>query len=260
MHNNDSRAWRQGSALPEPMARPLGVRGHQREAHTVGSVTMGRDLHLETAAEALIALALDIDPRVVSIRPQPFTVRLDLMQVFATRTEAMAAKPAVARRSQRASEDEVHVYTPDFLVGSDQPIGLVIESKPRAELDRIQTEIAQIRQALCDLGYRFVCVTEEPLASSGMHSNLVSMRDAIHGLARADARQRLQALQDAVSLKAEPMPLSHLRTHLPDDILLMGIACGVLGCDLRQGILKSSTLVWPAHGDLTHRQLLDLEA
>lgn len=50
------------------MARPLGKRGQQKVTYLVGSNTNDGDLKVESELEALTALALDIDPRVLSIR------------------------------------------------------------------------------------------------------------------------------------------------------------------------------------------------
>jgi hypothetical protein len=57
------------------------------------SVDLDTSTFVESAEESTTMLALEVDPRVVGIDPQPFTVRLDLSRVFATRSEAARDEP-----------------------------------------------------------------------------------------------------------------------------------------------------------------------
>jgi hypothetical protein len=240
------------------MARPLGMPGQQKRPELIGSQKMGHELRVESALEALTALALDIDPRIKTIKAQPFTARLDLMKWFPTKSEALAARPSVPPRSEREDPESVFVYTPDFCVTSIHPDDLAIESKPEAELDSINSEVVQWRAALNNLGFRFLVVTDRDLDAPGLRSNLVNIRDALQALSVGKGRTQLALLEAALPRLGKNFALADVRSHAPDSVILLAIAAGLLACDLRAGHLGRSTVLSPAYGDLSHLQLLDL--
>ncbi|MBA2960515.1 MULTISPECIES: hypothetical protein [Ramlibacter] len=133
------------------MARPLGLRGDQRRTEMVASITMGHELRVESPLEASTARALDIDPSVKVIKPQPLTIRLDLLKVFPTKKAALAAYPAVPPREDREDPDDVYVYTPDFSVSGTLGTKVLIECKTvgahrQLESSRIQSGRAEFAQ------------------------------------------------------------------------------------------------------------------
>jgi hypothetical protein len=118
-------------------ARQLGVGGHQKRRHLVASSKADGDTFVESSDEGSTMLALEVDPRVVGIDPQPFTVRLDLSRVFATRSEAVKAEPRARRAPVGVEAPQERIYTPDFLVELTTAQAWVVELKSPTEVQNI---------------------------------------------------------------------------------------------------------------------------
>ena len=242
------------------MARPLGVRGHQKRSNLVASYKMGGEMFVESANESTTMLMLDVDPRVLSITPQAFTVRLDLEQKFPTRVEALRAEPRPSLRSVGRMATDERIYTPDFGVGLTSPVPLVVESKFSIEIEKITSALARRERVLNNLGYRYLVVSSTAVEHIGLHSNLVHMRDTMKYRRQNDTRSLLTALMDQVASRRDSFLLGEIKGKVPDVGIYLGLISGVIGCDLRSGNLGVNTLLWPAHGDLAHLQLLEVEA
>lgn len=167
------------------MARPLGVRGHQRPSYLVASHKENGEMFVENGHESTTRLALDVDPRTRGIVSQPFTVRLDLQQAFPTRSEALKAEPRERMKLVSGEAREERVYTPDFLVTLTHPTPLVVESKSSTEIEKISAALARRERVLNNLGYRYLVVSSTELEHQGLHSNLVHMRDAMQFRSKA---------------------------------------------------------------------------
>jgi len=247
------------SRASKKMARPLGVRGHQKSSHLVASFKAGGEMFVETPDERTTMLAIDVDPRTVSITSQPFTVRLDLEMIFATKAEALKAAPRA--RPQRVNGEPLleRVYTPDFLVGLIGPVPLVVEAKSATEVERIEEELARRGRILNNLGFHYLVVPSTEINHPGLHANLVHMRDAMKYRRDNDTRPLLDGLIKRVANRQGQFLLGELKGAVSDVCIYLGLISGVIGCDLRRGNLGVDTVVWPAQGDLHHLQLLQLE-
>jgi hypothetical protein len=244
--------------LARQMARPLGLRGHQRRVELVPSITMGHEIRVESTLEASTAVALDIDPNVDAYWAQPFTIRLDLLQVFATRKEALDASPRVPPRSERAEPDDVYIYTPDFQVKGSAGGVVVVECKPQGDLERMDAQLRQWRSALSAVGYPLVCVTDQEVDLPGLRFNMVCIRDASQGLSRHGYQVLDPVIKDLEQWQG-PLSVGTLQTRHPEHLIQMGIAGGLLGCDLKGGVLGPSTDLWHAQGDLSHLSVFQLD-
>jgi hypothetical protein len=241
------------------MARPLGVRGHQKRSYLVASYKTQGEMFVETGDEHATMLALDIDPRTRHIVPQPFTLRLDLQKVFPTRREAVKAEPRVRLKAVSDVPVEERVYTPDFLVTLTSPTPLVVESKSSIEIAMITAALARRGLVLNNLGYRYLVVSSTEVEHQGLHTNLVLMRDAMQFRSENETQPILDGLIKLVANRHAPFPLGEIRGQTTDLAIYLGLIAGVIGCDLRSGRLGIKTLLWQAHGELTHLQLLNLE-
>lgn len=241
------------------MARPLGVRGHQRPSYLVASHKANCEMYVESGHEHTTMLALDVDPRTRDIVSQPFTVRLDLQEVFPTRSEALKAKPSVLIKAISGEPTEERVYTPDFLVTLVHPTPLVVESKSSVEIAKISAALARRERVLNHLGYRFLVVSSTELEHKGLHRNLAYMRDAMQFRSKNATQALLDGLIELVKGRNAPFPFGDIRGQTSDLALYLGLVSGVIGCDLRSGYFGVNTTIWQAHGDLTHLQLLRLE-
>jgi hypothetical protein len=244
----------------EAMARPLGVRGHQKRSFLVGSHKANGEMFVETGNEHTTMLALDVDPRTRDIVPQPFTVRLDLQKLYPTRSEALKAEPKGRIKLVSGEPREEQVYTPDFLVTLTHPTPLVVESKSSIEVEKIQADLKRRGLILNNLGYRYLVVSSAELEHKGLHSNLVHMRDAMQFRAKNDTQPLMDGLAKLIANRYAPFHFGEIRNQTSDLALYLGLISGMVGCDLRGGHLSVNTQIWQAHGDLEHLQLLSLEA
>lgn len=241
------------------MARPLGLKGHQKRTELVPSITMEHELRVESPLEGLTARALDIDPRVTLIRPQPFTLRLDLLEVFPTKKEALAAYPPVPRRDEREEPDDVYVYTPDLLAAATAS-EVVLECKTAQELACLpDTTVEQWSAALAAVGYPFQIIVDTDIDAPGLEENLIRVRDAMRALSVQGPSVLAPLLQVLGSWQGQLTVAALEQTGIQQSTILMGIAGGALGCDLRAGPLGPMTVLWPTHGDLQHLQILTLK-
>lgn len=242
------------------MARPLGVRGHQKRSFLVASHKANGEMFVETGNEHTTMLALDVDPRTCGIVPQPFTVRLDLQKVYPTKSEALKAEPKARIKLVAGETGEERVYTPDFMVTLTHPTPLVVEAKSSTEIATISVALARRGLVLNNLGYRYLVVSSAELEHKGLHSNLVHMRDAMQFRTKNDTQSLLDGLAKLIANRHTPFHFGEIRDQTSDLALYIGLISGMVGCDLKGGHLSVNTQIWQAHGDLEHLQLLGLEA
>ena len=244
-------------ATYEKMARPLGVRGQQKRSFLVASFKADREMFVESSCEHTTLLALDVDPRTVSILTQPFTVRLDIEKIFPTQSEARRHRSG-CRNVKPSDFSEEIIYTPDFEVGLTDPPCLVVESKDGDEIARISAALKRREQILNNLGYRFLVVSNTEIEHKGLHNNLVNLRDAMKYRRKTDVAALLEDLTKEIKNRQSPFAFGEIRHHVSDLALYLGLIEGVIACDLRSGHFSDRTIIWPAFGDLTHLKLLRL--
>lgn len=245
-----------GTALPT-MARRVAVKGLQRRSFVSGSHKSSFALRLEGPLERLTALALEVHPAVRSLQTQPFTVRLDTVEIFSTQREA---RQSVSASGMDIRDGVERIYTPDFLVETANLVPLVVEAKSSRALPSLSTSLERRAAVLSALGFRLVVVTEQDVGQPGLAGNLVRLRDVLLYRECHDTSTEMQALQGALAQLDETFTVADLRTlRVPDTAVYLGLVTGVLGCDLRAGAFSTKTIVWPAQGDLSHLLLLPLE-
>lgn len=242
------------------MARPLGVRGHQKRSHLVASHKAGGAAFVESPDESSTMLALEIDPRVVSITAQPFTLRLDLTRVFPTRSEAVRAEPRVRLSPVEGDAQLERIYTPDFLAELTTGQPWILESKSATEVQKIAPALARRGSVLNELGFHYLVVPSTDVADRGLHVNLVYLRDAMKYRRDNDVTALLDELVGAVDTKQDEFVWAELKGVVPDLSMYLGLVTGVIACDLRSGHLCVRTVLRKSYGDLAHLQLLKLEA
>lgn len=242
------------------IARPLGVRGHQKPSYVIASHKAGGAVFVEVPAESTTLLALEVDPRVVSISTQPFTVRLDSGQLYPTRAEALSAEPRSQRSSRTDDPPQERIYTPDFhaLLATQQE--WAVESKSAREVQNLAAVLARRGAVINELGFHFLVVASNELDQFGLHVNLVNLRDAMKHQRSNDTRVSMEQLGHVVSAQQEEFTLGDVRAQLSDLSIYLGLVSGVIACDLRSGHIGMTTVLRKAYGDLAHLQLLRFEA
>ncbi len=243
------------------MARPLGVRGHQKPSNEVASFKAGGKMFVENPTEHTTMLSMDVDPRTCDIIPQPFTVRLDLEIIFPTQRLARKAEPRVPKKKATSGlPHEERIYTPDFEVALTNKTSLIVESKSNIEIAKISVELERRERILNNLGYRYLVVSSTEVQHKGLHSNLVNLRDAMRFRSRNDTGALIEEFEKLIVNRRGKFSFGEIRNQTSDLALYLGLISGVVGCDLRAGHFGNSTQIWQAHGDLAHLQLLRLES
>jgi hypothetical protein len=240
------------------IARPLGVRGHQNRSHLSASHA-GGEMFVESANERNTMLALDLDPRTLEIVAQPFTVRLDLPKVYATKQEAIKAEPRSRIKLVDGQPHEERVYTPDFFVEIAHRTPLVVESKSNRNIEDIAGALERRARVLNALGYRYLVVLDTEVNHKGLHVNLVNLRDAKKFRQNNDTKLLLDGVNELASRLGGRFAFGEIKGRISDLSIYLGLVSGVIGCDLRSGHLSVMTELWQADGDLSHLQLLNLE-
>ncbi len=248
------------SRASKNMARPLGVRGYQKPSFLTASYKVGGGDFVESPKESTTMLALEVDPRVVSITPQPFTIRLDLEKHFPTKSDAIRAEPRAQPQPVDGEVPLERIYTPDFLVGLTTSAPLVVEAKSATEIEKIGEALERRGRVLNSLGFNYLVVPNTEVGHQGLHSNLGRMRDAMKYCRENDVSAFLGNLDSLVGEKQEQFLLGELKDVVPDWVIHIGLVSGVIACDMRSGHFSINTVLRKVHGDLSHLQLLRLES
>ncbi len=239
--------------LKPKLARNLGRRGHQNPSLLMPCSTTGQLLRVESRLERLIALALDVDPRVTGIAAQPFTIRLDTAQVYKTQELARASVMGLPIELRKGL-----VYTPDFwveLVGGAQ---LVVECKPTKLALQMGDAFDRIRSVLQGMGLRFLVITDEHVSSPSLEGNLIRVRDAGKLFMRNEGKLDFSWIETLTEASGQ-VSLSDVLELSDQETMLAAIASGVIAVDLRAGPLSKWTMATRSYGDISHLQILDLE-
>jgi hypothetical protein len=85
------------------------------------------------------------------------------------------------------------------------------------------------------------------------------MRDAMQYRSKNETQTLLVGLNKLLANRRDPFPFGEIRGQASDLALYLGLITGLIGCNLRGGHLGVNTMIWQAHGDLAHLQLLNLE-
>lgn len=239
--------------LKPKLARNIGRRGHQLPSLLMPCATTGQLLRVESRLERLIALALDVDPRVVGIASQPFSIRIDTAEVFATQELARISVGELPNEQRKGM-----IYTPDFwveLVGGAQ---LIVECKPTKIALQMCDAFERIRSVLEGMGLRYLVITDEHVSSPSLEGNLIRVRDAGKLFMRNEGKLDFSWIETLTEASGQ-VSLSEVLEVSDHETMLAAIASGVIAADLCAGPLSKYTLAKRAYGDLSHLQILNLE-
>lgn len=243
------------SYVVEQGARVLG-RISGRQAAFYACSKAGGIIALESPGERTVAQLASIDPRVVSISVQPFTLDIASGRFYETRAELEAA-----RRERQIVAAGQRDYTPDFgfLLSDSRRIAIEVKD-PRYPGDgayRQKLEAAQL--LLHGAGWEFLVFTlrydpNDPLVfnasllatarhSNTAHLDMEAVQDRLEQ-ALGDAEAALGDVLALVSLTMRDAPALFVRP--------------LLKTDLRKACLNVDSIVSLAWGQLEHFQILPL--
>ena len=209
----------------------------------------GGDLRVESSLERDVATLLDLDPRVVELTSQPFSIEIESCLILTSR-DHYVRKPGIKPR----------FYTPDFLCRLGDGSKLAIDAKHSSFIAGFEPKQAEIVSGLWQHGIRFLLIPETLLFPEQMRiaASLHLLRAKYQQPLRDQADNELRVLLEKQSswLTSD---LSSLLTSGQVGILA-GLLSGSLKADLSSAVFASHSRVDSAHGDLSHLQLLELSA
>lgn len=218
------------------------------------SVKAGGIIAVESPAEATIAQLADLDPRVIKLRAQPFTIDIPTNRLLRTQEELKTA-----RSERKKPEVSAREYTPDFEIDLGSGAPWVVESKTSQHVpgDSYWEKLGHAATLIRGRGYQFAVIKmpaamDHPLVTNA--ALLTSFRRlpggvSAHWLAQLEHHaQGLGTLVDALQLcdlSLREAPLLFLT--------------GLLSADLGNVPIRADMQVSYAGGDLSALELLPLQ-
>lgn len=201
----------------------------------------------ESFLERDVGLVLEVDPRILSYREQPFTLELESGELLPSRKH-YAPRPGI----------EPRFYTPDYLCGLANGLKVVVEVKPVARLERELDRLEQVKLVLEGLGYRFLILTEEHITQQ-IAANIRYLKATTATYLQDGLAAAIQPFVQAASERPNWL-VTELAQVSPLSLFGVAIAVnhGVFSADLKQDLFAPNTQLRACQGDLTHLQVLPL--
>lgn len=205
----------------------------------------GGDLRVESALERDIGLMLDIDPRVIELTAQPFSLELQSNEMLPSR-QHYRPRPGIKAR----------FYTPDFLCKLDDGSLVAIDAKHSNFVEEFETKRKAVEACLRQHGIGFMVIpdTVVSLTVMGAVGSLHLLRAGYLAPIRSAAEAELNVLLASCPRWMTEDLTSRLSSGRVG--LLAGLLAGLLKADLSMPLFSSASEVCAAHGDLSHLQLL----
>jgi hypothetical protein len=207
----------------------------------------GGDLRVESALERDIGVMLDIDPRVIELTAQPFSLELQSNEVLPSR-QHYCPRPGVKPR----------FYTPDFLCRLDDGSALAIDAKHSRFIEEFEAKRAGIESGLRQHGIGFMIIPDTAVSPTVMQtlSSLHHLRAGYLESTRATAEKEISTLLDSRS----DWLTEEISLHLTSGRIgvLAGLLTGLLTADFSIPLFSPTSTVRAANGDLSHLQVLEV--
>lgn len=210
---------------------------------------------LESALEKGVAQLATLDPRVISIKGQPFTVDVVSGHLSHSRTDLLEH-----RTSREKSNVTLREYTPDFLIALTSGIRVVVEVKDDRYLgdELYWKKVRQAEQILLANGYAFLVIAMKYEQSNPLLQNAELLtafpKKCIIQLSQEQLAVANTLISDgptALGLLCEKLNIS---TRQSPSLLLSGL----VNADLKKVRLGPKTMVGLANGNLDHFHVLPL--
>lgn len=217
---------------PTP-ARRLLTRGKIQKATFLSGRKVTGVVATEVGLEAIAAKGAELDPRVRSWRPQPFTIDLDSGETAGTKTALIERHRGTGYRPKP--------YTPDHLFTMTCGEHVVIECKHTCWIEENVRKVDEILTVLPRLGFRIVLLTQLDLWGPYEH-NVQLLAPYL--------RYHVADLDRLIRFCQVPRHFQEILESLcvPKRDLLTAIAQGHLSCNLRLQRIMPETLVQVPYG------------
>lgn len=225
-------------------ARRIHQRGKMQKASFLGGRKVSGMIQTESRLEASAVFVAELDPRVVQLSPQPFTIDLSTGQLWERKSDLL--------ERYRGNRHRPKVYTPDFKLRLTSGATLLLETKHTGLL--IDNPDAQLLpDVLARLGLPLLIATDADLWGPVDHNARLLCPYLGHA-PNPDCLARLYALFS----EPREIGLALSALGLTQRDVLGAIAAGHLACDLRSGRLGPQSLVRAAGADKSYLELLPL--
>lgn len=236
-------------------SRTLGQTGG-RPAQLFGSEKSAGICPVESPLEKTIGQLAGLDPRVLVVRPQPFTIDVVSGIFLQTREEVLLHRKSRIRPDVKARE-----YTPDFGISLHNGKRIVVEVKDgRFSCDLEYWEkVEKAKRLMLSNGYIFRVITMEYEPGSALVHNADLLTSLKINFSKTVTELHIRAIEaylgHSSSCLGDVAEVAGLTLREAPILLLQGI----LSADLSNGHLGSRTEVRLAHGSLQHLEVLSYE-
>lgn len=210
---------------------------------------------LESPAEKTVAQLADLDPRVIRVKAQPFTVDVLTGAIFHSREELL-----VGRKGREKNEVKMREYTPDLLLHTVDARTVAVEVKHEQFMgpDEYWQKVEQAKKILRSNGYEFIVVTldHEPNLPVAQNSDLLTSftrnyRGVLTPTQIDTAEKILELCPQELGTVCKEISIS-----LRDSPVL--ILSGIVSMNLTATRINAASLVTRSYGDLAHLAILTL--
>lgn len=226
-----------------PTARRVHKRGMKKRAGKMSGAKFPGVIQLESQMEASLVRCMQVDPRVVSLKPQPCTIDMGTGRAFANKEAALEACEGRRYRPK--------LYTPDLEVKLVDGRLFYLDAKHSAHIDK-KPEYLDYPSLLAEVGISLVIVTES-LLQGPIDRNAWLL---LQGQAEETAPQLASKI---VCLKQQRVTFKELRENIgiPQAKILRLILDGYLVFDFSCEALGPSTNLNTANRDRRHLEVIE---
>jgi len=207
----------------------------------------GGDLRLESGLERDVSLMLDLDPRIIEITAQPFTLELQSNKLLPSRQHYLK-RPGIKPR----------FYTPDFLCKFDDGSLIAIDAKHSKFVEEFELKRNAIVLGLRQHGIGFSVILDTAVCPVVMSTvaSLHLLRAAYLEPVRSAAERELSGLIGACDHWLTEELVARLNSGRVG--VMVGLLSGLLSADFSLPLFSQTSQVRAAYGDLSHLQFLEV--
>lgn len=228
---------------PTP-ARVIHALGLQKKVNLLSGTKLTGVNQLESMLETNIAIAGEVDPRVVTIETQPLTFDLNTGREYALRSDIQIE---VHERGYKP-----WIYTPDFRFTLFDGTQIFVEGKGTRWLEKHQ-DFENVIVAVRGLGHKIVLVTES-LFSKDLVRNLRLLKPLV-----SSTEEPLEWHHSNMP-EEQPVSAKHLllENSMTQRQLFLGLLSGMFHCDLSAAPLGPKAMISFGNGETRHLEVLPL--
>lgn len=228
---------------PTP-ARIIHALGLQKKVNLLSGTKLIGVNQLESTLESNIAIAGEVDPRVIKIETQPLTFDLNTGREYALKSDIITE---VHERGYKP-----WIYTPDFRFTLRDGTQTFLEGKGTRWLEK-HPDFKDVVAAVRGLGHRIALVTEA-FFSDDLARNLRMLKPLVGATGELLEWPHLQGLN------VQPVSAKHLlhENSMIQRQLFLGLLTGLFHCDLSAAPLGPKAMIGFGNGETSHLEVLPL--